>query len=587
MPTRTVFPTPSRRAFLGATLGAALAGGALTACSPSGPAKPAGPSLDPNRLLPPEGGPAKTPVDGVVYPPDYDGPQAYTPEKLVSEPFTLSVVAIQDPTVGDWKTNAMTTWYEERTGISVDWTVIPAGDEGLTKLNAMIASGNLPDVVLMSPLSRSALYANAQQGTFIDVKDIVAKYAPNTQMMLDTFPDEAKALFAPDGGLYGIPQLNDCYHCRCYWDRVWVHKPTMDALGLKMPTTTEEFKQVLLDAKKARPELQTYTSYANETPGSALRYDMMPLGAFGYYPGTVSAFQQNYLAIGEDGKVYVSLTGDSAREGLKYMSDLRESGAIDPATFNQTGDQLKRQVAQGNVLMIAAGYQGEFMNIGDPKYRDWVALEPFSAPGTKAVVSWDYYGGMSVASLISKTCKTPEMAAAWIDLMFEATATSASQLGIQGEGWDWSKPGAEGLIGGPAMYWSNFDDKARKDKCWNQYGPTYRSTMYRDAQESDPSDPSFEATLRTVSEDLYFPYAQPQEMQVPPLYLDEAQAGAIATQISDVTTFLQQAVFEFTSGKRNANDDGAWQAFKDEVASRGATQIIEVMQPAVDAFRNA
>lgn len=127
--------------------------------------------------MPPEGGPKTTPTEGIKFPPDYKGPKAYTPELLVSEPVTLRVAVPQATLVGDWNTNAMTKWFEERTGVKIEWIVLPAGTDGTTKVNTMISSNELPDIFLLNPLSKSAMYAYAKQGIFLELKDIVASWS--------------------------------------------------------------------------------------------------------------------------------------------------------------------------------------------------------------------------------------------------------------------------------------------------------------------------------------------------------------------------------------------------------------------------
>ena len=46
--------------------------------------------------------------------------------------------------------------------------------------------------------------------------------------------------------------LEDCYHCSMS-QKLWIYQPWLDALGLEMPTTTDEFEQVLLAFKEQDP----------------------------------------------------------------------------------------------------------------------------------------------------------------------------------------------------------------------------------------------------------------------------------------------------------------------------------------------
>ncbi len=67
---------------------------------------------------------------------------------LTQEKATLRIAVPSNPAVEDFTTNAFTKWYEEQTNVAVEWVVLPAGDEGLQKLNLMLSSGDVPDVIM-------------------------------------------------------------------------------------------------------------------------------------------------------------------------------------------------------------------------------------------------------------------------------------------------------------------------------------------------------------------------------------------------------------------------------------------------------
>ncbi len=67
----------------------------------------------------PEASPAGAQVD-----PTLTEPQATLP--IVTEPTTLRVLIPSNPTVEDFATNEFTAWFEEFTGVTVEWEVVPA-----------------------------------------------------------------------------------------------------------------------------------------------------------------------------------------------------------------------------------------------------------------------------------------------------------------------------------------------------------------------------------------------------------------------------------------------------------------------------
>lgn len=64
---------------------------------------------------------------------------------IVDEPYELTIWMSPGATIEDMETNATTLWYEEKTGVHVNWIQVPAG-ETTTKFNLSISSGEYPDI---------------------------------------------------------------------------------------------------------------------------------------------------------------------------------------------------------------------------------------------------------------------------------------------------------------------------------------------------------------------------------------------------------------------------------------------------------
>lgn len=86
---------------------------------------------------------------------------------------------------------------------------------------------------------------------------------------------------------------------------------------------------------------------------------------------------------------------------------------------------------------------------------------------------------------------------------------------------------------------------------------------------------------RTVQ---YFPYAVPQDQTLPPLFLDDQQSAAIATQEVDVLSYVQQSLTEFMNGTRDPNSDSDWEAYQKGANDRGMNVLLETYQAAYDQF---
>ena len=66
---------------------------------------------------------------------------------IVEEPVTLKVFVAPAPFIGDFNTNKATIYWEDMTGVNIEWIQVPAQDKE-EKLSLMLSSGSdLPDII--------------------------------------------------------------------------------------------------------------------------------------------------------------------------------------------------------------------------------------------------------------------------------------------------------------------------------------------------------------------------------------------------------------------------------------------------------
>ena len=164
-----------------------------------------------------------------------------------------------------------------------------------------------------------------------------------------------------------MPFWEECYHCSMAM-KMWINTEWLKAVGMEMPTTTEEFEKVLVafrdqdpngNGKKDEIPLTGFIKSWNGEPWNFL------MNAFIYNTGTGS----DYTYIDGD-KVAFAPIQPEWKEGLKYIKSLYDQGLYDPQAFTQNADQFKN-LALGEdevVGVYAAGHLGMGM---DP----WVNLE--------------------------------------------------------------------------------------------------------------------------------------------------------------------------------------------------------------------
>ena len=118
--------------------------------------------------------------------------------------------------------------------------------------------------------------------------------------------------------------------------------------------------------------------------------------------------------------------------------------------------------------------------------------------------------------MVTKASKIPEIAAMWADSQLDLEAILRGYIGPEGDAWQFSEKGKLGIGGEQAVY--NFTKlwPPKKGEAWSQGGLSYRSSDFRLGEEVDPKNVTFEKALYEQSKQAYYPYRQPQEMQVSP-----------------------------------------------------------------------
>ncbi|MEQ4206788.1 extracellular solute-binding protein [Actinopolymorpha sp. B17G11] len=578
----------SRRQFvtraLGLGLSAATAGSLVAACSGGGEPEGGGPA---EKALVPKGGPKSTPNQDVIYPEGYVGPIASKKATIVKEKVTLKIVVPQSTSVGDWKDNAFSKWYEDKTGVHVEWQVV-AGEAGspdaLTKVNAMIASGDVPDAFMNINFSPAQQMLYGSQGMFIPLNELIEDYGAEIKGMFKDYPDVKDLITANDGNIYTMPYVNDCFHCNCGIQRMWINKAWLDKLGLGVPETLDEFEEAL-------------KGFANGDPNGNGKKDEVPLsgvsdqplsnffmGSFIYNPGPWMDPPWLFL---NDSKVDFVANKPEWREGLRYQNRLFSQGLLAKEAFTQDVEALQRvgNSAGDNILGAARVWDwGNFVTVDveDPKarWRDYVCVPTLKGPDGTATAHWNYYGaaGINGGFVVTSACKNPEVAVAWADGQYELEAQLQA---YNGKDWRYAKDGEVGINGKQAL-WTTIGTWPPDDGLWwGQLGVNYRSSDFRLGEVVDPEKPTFEKPLYEESQ-KYYNLRQDRSLQLPPVYLTEDQAAVTGELATSIENHVLQHEAKFTMGQLDINDDAAWQKYVDTFDRMGVANYLNAYQAAYE-----
>ena len=302
-------------------------------------------------------------------------------EKLVDEPTTLTVLVRPTPKLVDINTNDFTLWLEEQTGVNMDFTVIETNEAASLMLNS---GETLPDI-LMVPLTYDQQYLYGQSGVLMNLTGLIQEHAPRIVDAYKTYPLYAATSTRPDGNIYYITAYEECYHCTGS-QKMWLNQAWLDNLGLAVPKTTDEFKDMLIAFRD------------NDANGNGDPSDEVPLSGFiNSWHTTFGAFLMNgFIYDDGDDRMYVdngvvlpAFTQDAFRDGLIYLADLFKEGLIDENAFVQDQPTFLTMTTGEHVRVgaVQAGHAGMICTVDNPNIYQFAAIEPIVGPAGHQAVS--------------------------------------------------------------------------------------------------------------------------------------------------------------------------------------------------------
>lgn len=143
------------------------------------------------------------------------------------------------------------SWWQElekRIGATLDFNLIPL-PQYTEKATALIASGSIPDVLLISPLTVPDQYRAVQDGAFTDLTSYLSGDALKTYPNLAQYPASAWKNSALRGKLWGVPRLGVAFGPALLYRQDWAEKA-----NLAQPKNADEFLALTTAMTKGDPD---------------------------------------------------------------------------------------------------------------------------------------------------------------------------------------------------------------------------------------------------------------------------------------------------------------------------------------------
>lgn len=443
---------------------------------------------------------------------------------------------------------------DERFNIDFQPQFIPQGSY-TEKLSAVVSSGDIPDILGFTGVQMPNFYKWAGQGAFLAVDDLVQgyqsfKYVSDTQWNL----------VRVKGKRQGIPQYYPPYSLTPSIRQDW-----LDNLGLKMPTSYDELKQVALAFTTNDPAKD-----GNKHYGIAIGTNINPSYAMGAYWEPTAWYHKD-----ASGKYLPGMIAEASKQRIQFLADLYQQGAItrDFAVMKNWADINKEFYSGKAGIFIGAprgmseDYMKSLLDI-HPQAKP-VGVYPFKAPDG----SEGYAGtGPGTANALSaKMAQEPEKAKRGLAMLdFFRKFYPEDQRNPQNADFDWymgrAGQGYDMVNGKPVPKDSSTNPQGLAPSVYSVAGtswpPTDKAIEYQKLYTKEPRMGEWAGALQKMWHDTK-PYFSPDYGIISET--KQAKGG-------ELTQFVLGEQTKMIAGQRAIN---TWDEMVKEYLAKGGQKLID------------
>lgn len=514
---------------------------------------------------------------------------------------TLTIAIQTYSFITDYDDNYLTKKLEEELGINIDFHLLSAdAGEVATQISLLASSGQkMPDIICTGSLSDEAVLEYGSKGILIPLNDLVTdpEKAPNFNA-IESEEDKAsmlKASTSADRNIYSLvtfePETWNLTPYRMYMNQVW-----LDNLNLNMPTTTDEYYNVLKafaekdpNGNNVKDEIAAY-GISSGTYGENITIPLM--NSFIHYPA--ASMNQAVLTLSEDGNTVIApFVQNEWKEGLTYLNKLFNEGLLPASVFTDDKTQFMAVLNNEDINLVGSLSSGSLSRWNNfdtnENGQQYVMMPPLAGPEGKAYSPFMQYNPAPIF-YITSSCENPELAFKLGDLLYRKDFSNTARYGE--EGVDWTTD--EAIISSPeysnSYIASGIYDKVtlvkykdiwseNNNKFWRNINPRYASiddgNTWANGTEYDPNIKS----SSFYADNYIYNYAAHPDKLLPNLTYTREEAEKQAEVVVNVSTYVAQSMAQFITGARPISD---WDNYVKELDNMGLSTWVSNAQAAYE-----
>lgn len=455
----------------------------------------------------------------------------------------------------------------KESGIEISWDTILNADWADRKA-VLLAGGDLPDA-FMGSICFSETDILSNQGTFIALDDYIDEYMPNFKKIMESDPTMKALATSADGHIYGLPSKKPCRPI--VGNQMFINQTWLDNLNLDMPTTYDEFVDVLRAFKEQ-------DANGNGDPNDEIPYGTGNADATMFFclPFGVRVGGENtYNMTVTDGNAVFIPTSEEYKEGLKAMHECYKEGLIDPEIFTQDVSMRDAKLmSETPIVGCAAGWTADatFGSNAD----QYVALPALKGPDGNQYIASDpeHYNYTRYEFVVTSSCEDPGKLLSWVDKFYTEDASIQNFYGSFGVGVEKDEATGTYTVLEPK------DDMSADTYAWvyslRDFGPKYVEEGFNDkvvyaGENGDAEKLELDKDLKQYAMEAY-----------PNVSYTAEQVDVLGTLYSDISSYIEvnQAAWVTEGGI-----DEQWDSYIESLNQMGYEEFLKIQTDAYNTYK--
>ena len=474
---------------------------------------------------------------------------------------------------------------EEATNVHIEWTAIQSDQWGDKITLTMSNPKTLTDFIFSADFSDSNLLRYADQGVIIALEDYIDNNMPNLKAVFDKYPEYRTMCTDTEGHIWGLPWIEQLGANKTAIQTVgnmsFINTKWLNFLGLEMPTTVDEFEQVLIAFRDNAAALQSeFGIEGSIIPMSCIVNDGdqdpgILINGFGEGYGDMD--KGRHIAVTNDRKVICAATQEGFKKGVEWLHQLYAEGLIDPECFTQ---EWSTYVSKGKAGRYGVCFSWDVANVDN--LTDWEPLPALTADVTNITPqNGSFTSGFNRGRcVVTAKAANPALVCAWLDQMYDPMQSPQNNWGTYGEEDEFDIfEMSTNADGEPMLKHAPLGDaspvEVREAECVG--GPLAVLDEYYDVYVTCPDDAQYRLDW---IEQIYTPDMN-NDYVYPNVFMSIEDTTQVSNLEADISTYINTCKADWIM---NGMASGSWEEYLSKLEAYGLSDYLAIMQKYLDAY---